>query len=377
MGAEVTKIEPPHGDFWRLTNSITPYESRGFIGVNKGKRSVSLDLKDPRSKDIVSRAVQYADVLIANYRPGVAERLGVDYATLSRINPRLIYCENTGFGTVGPYAGKAGYDLVTQAMTGIMAFEGAGGLPRPVITTSPTDLAAGMFMAYSVACALHQRNQTGKGQHIETSLFAAGLAIQYRPMLSIESEDAPLRAEYLEDVAAARAEGKAYEEYARRRPMAGASSQGTNPYYKVYEVKDGYFVVACLNNRLRRGVCEVLGVEDPRVAGNEFNMRALSPEDATVLNEHIASLMSHKTSAEWSELFDAKGVPCGPVRLTAELFNDEHVKANNLIVDLEHPIIGKIKMANSPVRMSGADTGSSRSSPALGQDSRAFLGELG
>jgi len=156
MGAQVTKIEPPHGDFWRLTNSIAPSESRGFIGVNRGKRSVSIDLKKPEAGEFIRRAALYTDVMLANYRPGVAARLGVDYQTLAAINPRLIYCENTAFGNAGPYKDRAGYDLISQAMTGIMAFEGAGGPPRPIITTSVTDLAAGMFMAYAIASALYQ-----------------------------------------------------------------------------------------------------------------------------------------------------------------------------------------------------------------------------
>src|SRR5439155_11425679 len=121
MGALVTKVEPPHGDFWRLTNAIAPGESRGFIGVNKGKRSISVDLKTEAGRGVAHRLIAGADVLLANYRAGVAERLGIDYPTVSALNPRLIYCENTAFGPSGPYAHRAGYDLVAQAMTGIMA----------------------------------------------------------------------------------------------------------------------------------------------------------------------------------------------------------------------------------------------------------------
>ena len=146
MGASVTKIEPLHGDFWRLTGPVAPNESRGFMGVNKGKRSASIDLKKPESREIVERAVRTTDVLLQNYRPGVAERLGLDYEALATINPRLIYCENTAFGSSGPYRDRAGFDLASQAMTGIMSFEGAGDLPHPIITTSPTDLSAGMLM---------------------------------------------------------------------------------------------------------------------------------------------------------------------------------------------------------------------------------------
>jgi formyl-CoA transferase len=378
MGAEVTKIEPPHGDFWRHTGSVAPFESRGFMGVNKGKRSVSVDLKNPEAREFIERAARHADVLLANYRLGVAARLGVDYPSLSAINPRLIYCENTAFGSRGPYRDLAGYDLSTQAMTGIMSFEGAGGLPHPIVTTSPTDLAAGMFMAFAIASALYQREQTGRGQYIETSLFAAGIAVQYRPMFSIETADKKARDELLAALRQARIEGRRDEDVlAEHRPIR-ASSQGLrNPYYKVYETRDSYVALACLNNRLRRLVCQLLEIEDPRVTGNEFDPHALPDDDSLVLSQLMEAVFTTKSTEEWAAIFDAAGVPCGPVRLTAELFEDPQVRAEELLVELEHPVVGKILMANSPVRMSGAATGSRLPPPALGQHSREFLLELG
>jgi len=377
FGADVIKVEPPHGDFWRHTAPVAPYESRGFMGVNKGKRSISLDLKNPGAKDVLRRAVLAADVLLANYRPGVARRLGMDYETLSAINPRLIYCENTAFGSKGPYRDRPGFDLVSQAMTGIMSFEGAGGLPHPIITTSPTDLSAGFFMAYSVAAALYQRELTGKGQYIETSLFGAGIFIQYRPMFAIEKFDREPREKLLADMREARAKGEsAHEVTAERRARPDALRQA-NPYYRVYETADGYIALACLNNRLRRAATRVLGVEDPRVEGDAFNVEDLGPDETVVLSELIKAIFSHRPTDEWVELFDAAGVPCGPVKMTAELFEDPHVLAEDLLVDLEHPVLGTVKAANSPVRMSGGETGTRRASPALGQHTREFLAELG
>lgn len=378
LGAEVIKVEPPLGDFWRHTTPVAPAESRGFMGVNKGKRSISLDLKHPDTREVLERMVRSADVFLANYRPGVAARLGVDYETLSAINPRLIYCENTAFGKRGPYSERAGFDLVSQAMTGIMAFEGAGGLPHPIITTSPTDLAAGIFMAYAVAAALYQRERSGRGQQIETSLFAAGIAIQYRPMFSIERIDRAPRERLLETVARARAAGK------RVDGVLGEQSSRTdvvmrrnNPYYRVFETKDSYIALACLNNRLRRAAARVLEVEDPRVEGDEFDIDLLGPDESMVLRELIAATFTNRTTDEWVELFDAAGVPCGPVRLTAELFDDPQVVADELLVELDHPIMGPVKMANSPLKMSGGETGSRLPSPALGQHTRELLGELG
>jgi len=377
MGAEVIKVEPPHGDFWRHTAPVAPFESRGFIGVNRGKRSISLDLKRPEAAEIIARAIKSADVFLANYRPGVAARLGVDYETLSAINPRLIYCENTAFGTRGPYRDKAGFDLVAQAVTGIMSFEGGGATPHPIITTSPTDLSAGMFMAFAIASALYQRESTGRGQHIETSLFAAGIAIQYRPMFSIEDKDQAAREKLLDALSEGRAAGRRDEEALRATAHVGDELRRLNPYYKIYETLDSYIALACLNNRLRRLACDALQIEDARVEGDQFAPLALDLEQAESLGEHIRATFLTRRTEEWVALFDAKGVPCGPVKLTAELFDDPHVRAEDAMLEVEHPIVGKIRMANSPLRMSDADTGIRVPSPALGQHSREFLAELG
>ncbi|MEO8539146.1 MAG: CoA transferase [bacterium] len=377
FGADVIKVEPPLGDFWRHTAPVAPAESRGFMGVNKGKRSISLDLKNPGAKDVLHRAVRSADVLLANYRPGVAARLGADYATLSEINPRLIYCENTAFGSKGPYKDRPGFDLVSQAMTGIMSFEGAGGVPHPVITTSPTDLAAGMFMAYSVAAALYHRELTGKGQYIETSLFGAGIFVQYRPMFAIEKFDEKPRNEMLADIQRAKAEGRRPDEVTAERRSRGDVLRRSNPYYKIYETADGYIALACLNNRLRRGAAKVLEIDDPRLEGDEFNLDQLGADETLILTELITALFSGRPTDEWVQMFDAEGVPCGPVRMTAELFDDPHVKAEGFLAEFEHPTLGKVIAANSPVRMSGGETGTRRSSPVLGQHTHDFLSELG
>jgi formyl-CoA transferase len=378
MGAQVTKVEPPHGDFWRHTGAIAPGESRGFIGVNKGKRSISIDLKTDAGRAIAHRLINSSDVVLTNYRAGVAERLGVDYDTAARLNPRIIYCENTAFGRAGPYAEKAGYDLVSQAMTGIMAFEGGDGPPRSIITTSVTDLAAGMFMAYSIASALYQREITGRGQRIETSLFAAGIAIQYRPMFSIEQLDHDARETLLASLHNAREAGQPADEVlAAYRAQRAAAAGGGNPYYRMYEALDGYFVVACLNNRLRRQLADILGVTDPRLEGNEFDPRRLNMDEAPALVQRMEDAIRTRTVAQWCDLFDARGVPCGPVHLTAELFDDPHVAANDLLVTLDHPVVGPVRMANSPVRMSDADTGARNPSPVLGQHTRDVLAEAG
>jgi formyl-CoA transferase len=195
-------------------------------------------------------------------------------------------------------------------------------------------------------------------------------------MLSIESADREARDVLLHDLEEGRREGKTYEEIlGERRPGRAAGASG--PYYRTYEARDGYMVIACLNNRLRRAVRDVVGVDDPRVDGEEFAVFSLDPERTQQITAELEGVIATKTVAEWCALFDAKGVPCGPVRLPAEMFEDAHVVANDLVVELDHPVVGKIKMANSPLKMSGAETGARTASPALGEHSREFLGELG
>jgi crotonobetainyl-CoA:carnitine CoA-transferase CaiB-like acyl-CoA transferase len=384
MGADVLKLEPPSGDQWRLTNMVAADESRNFLSVNRGKRSLVVDLKTPEGKEIAYRAVARSDVVLSSYRPGVAERLGMDYAALSAIKPDLIYAKNTAFGSVGPYAGKPGFDLVAQAMTGIISFESFGRAERPQGITSAaiTDYCAGMNLAYAVVCAIVQRNATGEGQEVETSLFASGIALQYRPLMSIDMFDLEGRQALIERLDEASAQGSRRDE-AINDPDApgyqrtGAPALATNPYYNVYKTRDSHMVIACLNNRLRRASARLLGVDDPRVEIEEWDSTTLDPDDAAKLNAQIDAIFETKTTEEWCAAFEAQGVPCGPVRITEELYEDPHVRAQDLIPELDHPLVGPIRVAGSPIHMSAAETGAKVASPTLGQHTREVLVELG
>jgi formyl-CoA transferase len=384
MGADVIKLEPPSGDQWRLTNMVAADESRNFLSVNRGKRSLVVDLKTPEGKQIAHRAVARSDVVLTSYRPGVAERLGMDYTTLAAIKPDLIYAKNSAFGSVGPYADKPGFDIVAQAMTGIISFESFGrpGHPQGITSAAITDLLSGMNLAYAVVCAIVQRNATGEGQEVETSLFASGVALQYRPLMSINLFDLDSRKAMLQRLDDASAKGIRREE-AINDPEApgyqrtGAPALATNPYYSVYKTRDSYMVIACLNNRLRRASARLLGVDDARVEIDEWDSTMLDPDDAVKLNAQIEAIFESKTTAEWCAAFEAQGIPCGPVRMTEELYEDPHVRAQNLIPELEHPLVGTIRVAGSPIHMSKAATGAKVASPTLGQHTREVLRELG
>jgi formyl-CoA transferase len=379
MGADVVKIERPEGDAWRHTAPVAPYESRGFIGVNRGKRSIALDLERPEGREIARKLALGADVVTIAYRPGVAKRLGLDYETLSNERPGLVYAENSAFGHEGPYAGRPGFDILSQGATGMVLYENKveRGTPTFITTLAVADLTTGMFMAFAVVSALYERKATGKGQRIETSLFASGLAAQYRPLLSVEEVDAPVREGFLEALAERRKDGISYEEAAKLRNDYIAA-RGRNNYYRIYETKDGLIAVACLNNRQRRGMRDVLEVEDATVEGISYDW--FSEEVRTAHKANVEELEDHfreKATGEWIEALDAADVPCGPVNFPEELFEHPHVAANGLMQTIAHPVLGGLRMPASPVRMDGARPDSGRPPPYLGQHGPEVLREIG
>ena len=200
LGADVIKIEPPGGEPWRFNLSFSPTESRGFIEYNRGKRSLPLDLTEDGAQRILRRLVPESDVALLNFRPDVAAKLGVDYETLAVLNPGLVYCELTGYGRQGPEAHLPGYDMILQAMTGLMASEGkvADGVPQQITSTPLIDTTAGFCLAWSVCAALYSRERTGQGQKIETSLLASGLALMGPRFLQVEPLDGESRQQMLD-----------------------------------------------------------------------------------------------------------------------------------------------------------------------------------
>ena len=379
MGADIVKIERPEGDAWRHTAPLAPYESRGFLGVNRGKRSIALDLERPEGREVAHRLAAGADVLVVNYRPGVAQRLGLDYETLSAQNGSLIYCENTAFGREGPYRGRPGFDILSQAATGIILYENKieRGTPTYIGTMAVTDLTTGMFMAFAIVSAIYARAATGQGQLIETSLFASGLAAQYRPLLSVEERDRPAREGFLQELAEARKDGLSFDETVKLRAQY-ISARGRNNYYRVYETKDGLIAVACLNNRQRRALRDALQVEDPTVEGMTYDWFS---EEVREAHRRIVGALDDafrdKPTDAWLTLLDAADVPCSPVNFPEELFDNPHVQANGLMLSLEHPVLGQLQMPACPIRMSATPTGAEAPPPPLGAHGPELLRELG
>jgi crotonobetainyl-CoA:carnitine CoA-transferase CaiB-like acyl-CoA transferase len=384
MGADVTKVEPPTGEAWRLQAQFRPLESKGFMSLNRGKRGLAVDLKTPEGQAIVHRLARDADVAVVNYRPDVPARLGIDYETLSRINPRLIYAWNTAFGRAGPHAHRPGYDIILQAMSGLMTGGGhtsEAGLPTTVGGTAVADMAAALILAWAICAALYARERTGTGQMIDTSLFGAAMIVQTSRIFSVEAEDAEGRARVVETVRALRAQGRPYPEILRgateARGMAGQTA-AVNLYYRVYQTRDDFLAVGCLSHALRVKFARVVGIDDPRLAGGVWNQR--SEESRAVARELVAqaeAIFRTKTSAEWLALFDAAGVPAGPVRFAEELFDDPQALANGLVVEVEHATAGPLKMVGPPVQMSGTPLRARGASPALGQHTDELLRAIG
>src|ERR671924_446201 len=245
MGADVIKIEPPGGETTRAMDlEAAPGVSAPFLAVNRNKRALVIDLKQAAGVELLERLVSTADVLVENYRPGVASRLGVDYGTLAAINPRLIYCSISGYGQTGPYASRGGYDLIAQGMSGIMSATGSEGGAPVKVGVPITDLGAGLFGLLGILCALRARRVTGRGQFVDTSLFEAGLALS-----------AWEATEYW---------------FTGQIPRGLGTAHRLNAPYQAFRASDGYFTVGAANQNLFPRFCAILGLEhvahDPRFA---------------------------------------------------------------------------------------------------------------
>ena len=378
MGADVIKVEPPWGEPWRFAREFIPTESGTYISLNRGKRSLPLDLTKPEARDIVRRMIPDMDVVLINARPDVPYNLGIDYESLSAINPRIIYCENTAYGRKGPDSYRPGYDIVVQAMTGLMASEGKviDGVPQQITSTAIADYATGISIAWSVCAALYHRERTGQGQKIEASLLGSALAVQCGRFMSIAAVDEEPRAELLETLDAMRQAGSSYEDIQQVYREQSPFRRG-NVYYRSYQAKDGIVTVGCLSDTLRKKMADAVGLRDIRFEPGydptsdetiEFNERLL---------EKAQDIFREKSVAEWLGILDEAGVPAGPLRFVEELATDEQVVANDLVVEVEHSLAGKVTMVGPPFSMSETPLEAKRASPALGEHTDEVLAEYG
>jgi len=379
MGADVIKVEPLQGEPWRLARQFIPGESKTYMSLNRGKRSLPLDLTKPEAMDIVRQMIPDIDVIIITARPDVPEKLGIDYETLAEINPRLIYCDNTAFGRNGPHAYRPGYDLIVQAMSGLMASEGklVDGVPQVISSTAVADFATGIAIAWGVCAALFVRERTGKGQKIDTNLLGTALGVQTGSFMEVAAFDAESRQEFTTTLSALREGGATYTEMDEQYRSILSPWRGGNIYYRTYAAKDGVFAVACLSDHLRKRVADILGIDDPRFrpGWDAFDEQAIAEGEALV--PVVEDLFKQRTVDEWLNDFDEVGVPAGPVCFVPELLDDPQVTANNLVVDLEHSLAGSVRMVGPMISMSDTPLEAQGASPALGEHTDEILSALG
>ncbi len=380
MGADVIKVEPPAGDPWRAFQPLGLREGRGYISLNRGKRGMAIDLNTSEGREIVRKIAVDVDVVVINYRPDVAAKLGIDYESLSAINPRLIYCDNTAFGRRGPYAHRPGYDLIAQAITGLMSVEGRreeSGVP--LMNALPSaDLSTGVAIAWGVCAALFSRERTGRGQCVSTTLMASALAIQNTRLMSIEATDTEPRETALAKINELRQQGAPYKQ--QLDVLAGVRPVIGNIYYRCFQTADGFVAVGCLATPLRVKLLRALQMEDWRVGKRPDEVDPTDPETLAFCKRLVSeaeALFASKTTGEWLRLLDDAGVPAGELKYTEELLDDAQVLENGYLTSVEHPLMGPVRMAGPMIQMSETPLAAQGPSPLLGQHTDEVLRALG
>jgi len=350
LGAQVIKVElPGRGDdareFGPFANGVSGY----FASVNRGKRSITLNLKSSEGKAIFLRLAEKADVLIENYRPGVMERLGLDYESLRPTNPRLIYAAVSGFGQSGPYSHRPAYDAVIQGMSGLMSITGdEDGLPARV-GVSIGDLSAAAFAVIGVLAALHQRDRTGTGQMVDVAMLDSLIALL---------ENAISRYSITGEVPG----------------RLGTRHPSITPF-QAFDTADGQVVVAIGNDQLFSSFCRLVGEEqlatDPRFCSN--SLRTGNHAD---LQEEMGAIIRRRPTAWWLEHLEREGIPSGPINTVADMAHDPQVNAREMIQEVMDPVAGLMHMAGIPIKLSDTPGAVVGPAPALGQHTEEVLGEL-
>lgn len=400
LGARVIKVEPPDGAEERRLASQQRYSgnTRIALAFNRGKTSLALDLRDPAGRAVLYKLVPRVDVVIENVAPLAARKLGIDYETLSAINPQLIFLSSTAFGDIGPYHQRKGFDIIAHAASGVMSnYADETGIPRGPGAIPYIDIATGIFNALGIVSALYHRQRTGEGQKLETSLFTTGLALQAQTLLHIDRLDARQHAAELEALRTARQAGKNHTQLIdeltelrlredlpqSERPVEvpdcahRPTDRQVYPYYRVYPTSDGYLCVAALNRSLREKLCAVLELDDEHVQVDLGSSSDRAYHDQKALMRAIEQRLIQHPNAYWQEKLEAAGVPCGPVNYRANLYDDPQVEALGMMWQLHNRQLGSYRMPGHPVRYSKTPARATSGAPVLGEHSAALLEELG
>ncbi|MEM1130677.1 MAG: CoA transferase [Pseudomonadota bacterium] len=352
MGADVIKVEKPDGDDSRrfLPPDING-ESAAFMMLNRNKRGIALNLKEPGAVEVLRDLLADADVVIENYRIDTMERLGLSYARLREINPRLVYCAISGFGRTGPYATRGGFDLIAQGMSGLMSITGEGPGRPPVKPGAPiSDITAGILAAMGCAAAYARAQASGEGQEVDTSLYEAGITLTYwQSAIAFATGEAP-------------------------GPLG--SAHPLNAPYQSFRTADGWINVGAANQRNWLRLLDVIGApelnDDPRFATNRDRNENLP----VLVNLLEARLVTRRTE-DWLNQMEAAGLPAGPVLTIPEMHRDPQALARDMVVETEHPVAGRVQSIGAPVKFGATPGGVRRPAPLLGQHGREILSAHG
>ncbi|WP_051885151.1 CaiB/BaiF CoA transferase family protein [Lysobacter antibioticus] len=345
QGADVIKIEPPDGDNLRQYPSTLASESRAFLGVNRSKRGIVLDLKCPADHAVLLRLVREADVLVHNFRPSVPKRLGIDFERLQLINPRLIYCAVSGYGESGPMKDKAGYDQVLQTMTGMCALQGRRGGPPEIIYGSVVDYYAAALLAAGVSSALYERERSGLGQFVGVSLLRSALTMQSARMIWADGEGLDIG-----------------------RDMRSGGVTGIHP------TRDGHIYISANTARFWKSLCEKTGLDeladDPRYDSVRKRAQAVA-EIVPRLHEALA----RRSAMEWETLFGDE-VPCAAARRIEDMFDHPQVLAEGIVGPIQHPQVGRYRGVAQSIKFGRTPGPAPFAAPMLDQDTQAIRDEL-
>lgn len=348
LGARVIKIEVPEtGDDARHFGPFINNKSSYFMSLNRGKESISLNLKNTEDKKIFEQLITRADVLIENYRPGTMDKLGYGWEKLQTLNQRLVYAAVSGFGHTGPYAKRPAYDMVVQGMGGIMSVTGHPGTGPTRVGTSIGDITAGLFGLNGILAALLDRQRTGKGTFVDVGMLDCQVAI-------LES-----------------AIGRYLSEGEIPGPL-GARHPSITPF-EAFQTQDSYIIIAAGNDSLFKKLCTAL--EKPELAEREtYKTNASRTENASHLRQDIEDALKTKTTQTWLEILDAAQVPSGPINNIEQVVNDPHVQDRNMIISVKDQVAGNVRMAGNPIKLSGyADAKERRPAPELNENREAIL----
>jgi len=342
QGADVIKIEPPDGDNLRQYPSTLQSENRAFLGVNRSKQGVVLDLKRPEGLAVLLKLVIDADVLVHNFRPGVAERLGIDYARLKSINPRLIYCAVTGYGEEGPLRDKAGYDQVLQAMSGMCVLQGKPDGAPELVYGSLVDYYAAALLAAGVSSALFERERSGQGQFVGVSLLRSALTMQSARMIW--------------------AEGEALDIW---RDMRSGGITG------LYPTRKGYLYLSANTPRFWKALCAKTGLTE-LAEDTRYDTVRKRAEHASEIVPKLRAVLLTRTAAEWEEVLGDQ-VPCAMARRIEDMFDHPQVVAEDMVAAIDHPTLGSYRGVARPIKFGRTPGPAPFAAPTLGQDSEHII----